>query len=222
MSINIKQESQGIVITTFTLLAHYRTKLSHLLLESQLLGNIEYKSELSLSTIHKDVYFAWPEIKAVLNRHPLQLLPEEESPGCPLKHLWLYLLIPFWAHSIVKAPPRPGGLTFERAGLLEVVGVEWAGEGQSSGSSSHAAPLLGPTKPLEAGVLGIAPAEGISRVGHLLWLTGVKEQHLGFRRLSLHSRAQKKVTMFPWFWISGGSMSFRLPCVKASVIWGIG
>lgn len=58
MSINIKQESQGIVITTFTLLAHYRTKRSHVLLESRLLGNMECESELPLSTVHKDVYFA--------------------------------------------------------------------------------------------------------------------------------------------------------------------
>lgn len=135
-----------------------------------------------------------PEIKAVLNQHPLELLPEEESPGCPLKHLWQYLSIPFWAHSIVKAPPRSEGLTFECAGLLEGVGVKWAGEGQSSCCVTHAAPLLS-HKSSGGWCLGTVPGG----VGHLLWLTGVKRQHhtVGFRCLSLHSRAQKKVTMFP-------------------------
>lgn len=40
MSINIKQESHGIVITVFTLLTHYRAKDFNLLLENVLLENI--------------------------------------------------------------------------------------------------------------------------------------------------------------------------------------
>lgn len=90
----------------FTLLAHYRTKPSHSLLERALLGNIGYESEPSIWIMFISPQ---PKIKAALNQPPLNLPKLGGGKPCmfPCEHVRLCLSIPFRSHCIIRAPPRP-------------------------------------------------------------------------------------------------------------------